>query len=193
MQLRPLSLVLLVILLTGCITEKTRTVTTTKYVCPDKSIVSDPERCEREEPKEIIITRYVCPDGTYTEKPENCPEPEPFLVEVMRYVCHDGSIVNSSEDCPLPDLGISTTSIPATAVITTIPTITTTSTTQPTICADLGCPPGTKFVGSKSSNRYHHCDCRYAKRIKPENIICFSSKRDAESKGYLPCGVCIKE
>ncbi|OYT40298.1 MAG: hypothetical protein B6U86_04260 [Candidatus Altiarchaeales archaeon ex4484_43] len=181
MQLRPLSLILLAILLTGCITEKTRTVTTTKYVCPDKSIVSDPERCEREEPKEIIITRYVCPDGTYTEKPENCPEP--FLVKVMRYVCPDGSIVNSSEDCLSPDLG--TTSTTTTSISTT--------TTQPTICADLGCPPGTKFVGSKSSNRYHHCDCRYAKRIKPENIICFSSKRDAESKGYVPCGVCIKE
>ena len=40
------------------------------------------------------------------------------------------------------------------------------------------------FVGSKNSNKYHLPACRYAKTIKPENLACFSSKEDAEKKGY---------
>jgi len=54
--------------------------------------------------------------------------------------------------------------------------------------ADKNCA----FVGSKNSNKYHLPGCRWAKNIKPGNIICFSSKSDAESKGYLPDKNCIK-
>ncbi|MCX6763141.1 MAG: hypothetical protein NTZ97_00175 [Candidatus Moranbacteria bacterium] len=48
------------------------------------------------------------------------------------------------------------------------------------------------FVGSKNSNKYHLPTCQYAKRIKPENIVCFSSVEDAVSKNYLPDKGCIK-
>ncbi|MEK7598709.1 MAG: hypothetical protein AAB487_03160 [Patescibacteria group bacterium] len=48
------------------------------------------------------------------------------------------------------------------------------------------------FVGSKNSNKYHLPTCRYAKLIKPENIICFSSAEDAAAKNYLPDKGCIK-
>lgn len=41
------------------------------------------------------------------------------------------------------------------------------------------------FVGSKNSNKYHSPSCSYAKRIKPENQVCFTSKEDAEGKGYV--------
>lgn len=47
-----------------------------------------------------------------------------------------------------------------------------------------------QFVGSTKSNKYHLPSCRYAKEIASENLITFSSKADAESKGYAPCGVC---
>lgn len=46
------------------------------------------------------------------------------------------------------------------------------------------------FVGSKNSDKYHIPTCSFAKRIKPENIVCFSSEEDAKSKGYQPG--CIK-
>lgn len=46
------------------------------------------------------------------------------------------------------------------------------------------------FVGSKNSNKYHSPSCSYAKRIKPENVVCFHSKEEAESKGYV--AGCIK-
>jgi len=48
------------------------------------------------------------------------------------------------------------------------------------------------FVGSKNSNKYHLPTCQFAKRIKPENIVCFKDIKDAEAKGYLPDKGCIK-
>jgi hypothetical protein len=195
-------LLAMIILLAGCVSEKTRTVTETIYVCPDQSMVSDPEKCDRLEPEKVIVTNYVCPDGSISEKEENCPEPEPFLVEVMMYVCPDGSVVNGSEGCHQPELGTTPTTETTTTTQTTetTKTTTTTTTTETTTttqaegsCTALGCPSGTEFVGSKSSDKYHLCTCRYAKKIKPDNIVCFSSKQDAESQGYVPCGTCINE
>jgi len=48
------------------------------------------------------------------------------------------------------------------------------------------------FVGSRNSNKYHLPSCRYAKTIKPENLVCFSSKEDAQKRGYQPDANCIK-
>ena len=46
------------------------------------------------------------------------------------------------------------------------------------------------LMGSVDSNRYHLPFCRWAKKIAPERQIWFSDPEDAESQGYLPCGVC---
>jgi len=46
------------------------------------------------------------------------------------------------------------------------------------------------LVGSRNSNLYHLITCAVAKRIKPENKVCFSSKEDAEKRGYV--AGCIK-
>ncbi len=46
------------------------------------------------------------------------------------------------------------------------------------------------LVGSKSSKKYHRPDCRFAQKIKPENLISFSGVEDARREGYLPCKVC---
>lgn len=48
------------------------------------------------------------------------------------------------------------------------------------------------FIGSRNSNKYHLSTCRWAKQIKPENIVCFKSTEDAVSKGYQPDQNCIK-
>jgi hypothetical protein len=48
------------------------------------------------------------------------------------------------------------------------------------------------FVASKSSNKYHLPTCQFAKKIKPENKICFSSKEEAEKRGYQGAKCCIK-
>lgn len=49
-----------------------------------------------------------------------------------------------------------------------------------------------QFVASKNSNKYHLPTCRFAKKIKPENQVWFSSAAEAEARGYQPCGTCMK-
>ena len=48
------------------------------------------------------------------------------------------------------------------------------------------------YVGSKNSNKYHIPACRWAKQIKPQNLVCFKSVEDAVSKGYQPDKNCVK-
>ena len=55
-------------------------------------------------------------------------------------------------------------------------------TTSNTIPSKSGC----LYVGSKNSRLYHLPNSSYAKRIKKENLTSFSSKNEAESKGYQP-------
>lgn len=40
------------------------------------------------------------------------------------------------------------------------------------------------FVGSKNSNKFYPPSCSYAKRIKPENLVCFKDAAEAQSRGY---------
>ena len=47
-----------------------------------------------------------------------------------------------------------------------------------------------EFWASKKSNKYHYPECRWAKKIKPYNLIRFSSPEEAVSAGYVPCKVC---
>jgi len=46
------------------------------------------------------------------------------------------------------------------------------------------------FVANKNSDVYHHTDCKWSDRIKPENIIQFASNREAEARNFLPCRSC---
>ena len=57
-------------------------------------------------------------------------------------------------------------------------------------CREFGCDDYAKYVGSAESNVYHGCECRYAETIKPENIVCFMSKEEAEAQGYREAEVC---
>lgn len=40
------------------------------------------------------------------------------------------------------------------------------------------------FVGSKNSDKFHSPTCHWAKQIKPQNIVCFLSREEAEKSGY---------
>lgn len=79
-----------------------------------------------------------------------------------------------------------TTTFSSETTTTTEETSTTSTTILPgdPLCEELGCPYGTNFVGSKNSDKYHYCHCSYAKRIKPENLVCFFSEEEAIEKGY---------
>ena len=47
-----------------------------------------------------------------------------------------------------------------------------------------------KYVGSKKSNKYHYPTCRYAQKIKPNNLVTFKSAQEAKAAGYVPCKGC---
>jgi len=44
-----------------------------------------------------------------------------------------------------------------------------------------------RFVGSIKSNKYHWPDCPWAKKIAPANQIWFTSEKEAQAAGYIPC------
>lgn len=45
-----------------------------------------------------------------------------------------------------------------------------------------------KLVGSVNSNKYHWPDCPWAQKIAPQNQVWFSSEKEAQKAGYIPCG-----
>lgn len=47
-----------------------------------------------------------------------------------------------------------------------------------------------KYVGSKNSDKYHYPSCKWAMKIKPENLVTFKSVKEAKEKGYVACKVC---
>ena len=49
---------------------------------------------------------------------------------------------------------------------------------------------GYKYVASNKAKKYHYPDCQWAKRIKPANMVTFTSAKDARQAGYVPCKVC---
>lgn len=53
-------------------------------------------------------------------------------------------------------------------------------------------PQSCQFVASKNSDKYHRADCSNARRIKPENRVCFGTEEEAQSKGYKRAGCCFK-
>ena len=48
----------------------------------------------------------------------------------------------------------------------------------------------TYFVANKNSDVYHSTDCKWAKKIKPGNIIKFSNGQEAEAQNFLACRSC---
>jgi len=48
----------------------------------------------------------------------------------------------------------------------------------------------TCYYGSINTKVFHRPDCRYAKKIKKNNLKIFKSKSQAEKAGYRPCKVC---
>jgi competence protein ComEC len=46
------------------------------------------------------------------------------------------------------------------------------------------------YLASKKSDVFHRTGCGHAKKILPENIICFESREEALANGYRPCKTC---
>jgi hypothetical protein len=51
-------------------------------------------------------------------------------------------------------------------------------------------PAEYEYVASKNSKVFHKPDCIWVKRIKPENLVNYSSRDEAINAGKRPCGQC---
>jgi hypothetical protein len=51
-------------------------------------------------------------------------------------------------------------------------------------------PAEYKYVASKNSSVFHKPDCIWAKKIKPENLVGYSSRDEAINAGKRPCRQC---
>lgn len=51
---------------------------------------------------------------------------------------------------------------------------------------------GEFFLASRNYNTYHDPDCKWAKNIKPENLIIFQSAEEAVKAGFIPCKFCLQ-
>jgi len=51
-------------------------------------------------------------------------------------------------------------------------------------------PAGYEYVASKNSDVFHKPECSSAKRIKPENLVGYSSRDEAINTGKRPCRRC---
>ena len=47
------------------------------------------------------------------------------------------------------------------------------------------------FVASRKSRKFHLSSCKYGKKIKLENKVCFSSQEEARKAGYQPAKGCL--
>ena len=58
--------------------------------------------------------------------------------------------------------------------------------------APEGVVPAAKYVGSKTSNKYHYPHCKWVKLIKPERLLTFSSVQEAKDNGNsVRCPTCM--
>ena len=58
------------------------------------------------------------------------------------------------------------------------------------VIASFPSSESSQFVGSKSGTKYHFPWCSGAKTISEANKIYFTSKEDAEARGYAPASNC---
>jgi ssDNA-binding Zn-finger/Zn-ribbon topoisomerase 1 len=50
--------------------------------------------------------------------------------------------------------------------------------------------PLVTYVGSITSNKYHYPHCKWAAKINPQRLRTFSSVKEAQEQGYIPCPTC---
>jgi len=61
---------------------------------------------------------------------------------------------------------------------------------QGKITAQQAVPAEMFYVGSKKDKIYHNPSCKLAARINTNELVTFTSARQAVSKGYRPCELC---
>jgi hypothetical protein len=113
-----------------------------------------------------------------------------------KYVCQDGSISGTAGGCAGRKLDCPKCVCPTVKVADKV---TATELAQQTAaapspvgdCEAIGCPAGSKYVSSKTSEKYHTCACQFAGKLSAKNRVCYATAQEAEAAGKQPCGICI--
>jgi hypothetical protein len=112
-----------------------------------------------------VVEKYVCSDGWVADSADGCGGHDrvcPACV-CQKTECPDCVCANGTDEAPAKSAGG---------------------------CEALGCPPGTSYVSSRTSGKFHACDCRFAKALSAKNRVCYASAQDAVADGKEPCGIC---
>ena len=118
-----------------------------------------------------------------------------------KYICQDGWVSDSLQGCGAHTYTPTCTKAECKPEVrhtclnstTSTTSLAATSATAPVVdddCLRLGCPAGTQYVSSKTSSKYHRCDCKYAASLSQKNIKCYKGKDAAEADGKEACGIC---
>ena len=117
-----------------------------------------------------------------------------------KFVCNDGWIADSAGGCSGHTLGCPNCTCqkcecpvckcPECKTAAAKPLASKAVTESDDSCVRLGCPEGTTYVSSKTSSKYHTCECQFAKRLSAKNRLCYKNAQEAESDGKQPCGIC---
>jgi hypothetical protein len=159
-----------IILFEGCLGEKAGASTSVKYVCSDGSIVSESRECRTQEKAGINI--------------QSCPVPAEKVC-----ICNQTYIAPAEKACACNQ------TCSALAEKTNLPaqhnvSIPVNLALSPGPCESMGCPPDARFVGNSETKKFHTCECGQGARISPKKRVCFTSAKEAESLGFIPCGFC---
>ena len=104
----------------------------------------------------------------------------------------NGNIVITTDGTSYSISSQKLSAVPASTTSQTKPSAYTPTVTQASspITTPSSTVSGGPFVGSSKSDKYHYPSCSAAKKIKPANLVTFSSSADARAQGYVPCGIC---
>jgi hypothetical protein len=140
--------------------------------------------------QQAVIEKYVCADGWVAEEAGGCAGRSP---QCPKCVCNkadaafggDGDAATMGKS--LKGQGEAAAAEPMEGAVGGI--VKQASSAEDS-CTALGCPAGTQYVSSKSSGKFHRCDCRFGKTLSAKNRICFGDAAEAEAAGKKPCGIC---
>ena len=114
-----------------------------------------------------VIERYICADSWIAEDPAECEGRGP--------------------PCPSCDCWVSTTTTMA-PLVRSEPRWRVARQNSNITCMHFGCPEGSAFLASKNSDLFHTCQCRYANRIREENLLCYATAEQAQADGKNSSG-----
>lgn len=158
-----------------------------KYICQNHKIVDRIEECG-------VITTTTTTISSVISESEQQQSVNTFSVKrCLSGRCIEAKISKEfsflTSECNVDEDCYDIICYKKTTTTTTTSTTTTTTTTYQDDCTILGCPPGTKYVGSKKTGKYYRCSSECGTQILDENRVCLMTEEQAKDYGFERCRV----